>query len=104
MACSVPDCNCKEIISPTVEPVDHPSWYTQGKIEVIDFLLDQKLDWCSGNVVKYVCRAPYKGKELNDLRKARWYLNKRIDELTKSEAEKFYRVPCHWKIGGTDPD
>lgn len=61
--------------------VNHPPWYTRGGIEVIDFLLDQKLDWCSSNAIKYICRAPYKGKEINDIQKAIWYLERRIKEL-----------------------
>lgn len=37
--------------------VTHPSHYTSGKIEVIDFITDQQLDFCLGNVVKYISRA-----------------------------------------------
>ena len=34
----------------------NPNHYKKGKIEVIDFIEDQKLDFCEGNVVKYLCR------------------------------------------------
>jgi hypothetical protein len=61
--------------------VNHPSHYTQGLIEVIDFIEDQKLDFRAANVIKYTCRAKYKGKELEDLRKARFYLDRMIQEL-----------------------
>ena len=60
------------------DPVNHPPWYTMGKIEVIDFIEDQELDYHLACVVKYVCRAKHKGKEQEDLLKAQWYLNRYI--------------------------
>lgn len=68
------------------EAVNHPSHYTFGKYEVIDVIADWKLSFCEGNVVKYTARARHKGKELEDLQKARFYLNYRISELEESEA------------------
>lgn len=60
--------------------IAHPGHYTGGKIEVWDFIHDQKLDFLEGNVVKYVCR--YKRKNgLEDLLKARQYLEKLIQSL-----------------------
>lgn len=61
------------------DQVNKPSHYTQGKIEVIEFIEDQKLDYHLGNVVKYISRARYKGKELQDLEKALWYLTRYIE-------------------------
>ena len=61
--------------------VHSPQHYTKGKIEVIDFILDQQLDFISGNIIKYVCRARHKGKLKEDLEKARWYLNKLLETL-----------------------
>lgn len=58
--------------------IDHPPHYTRGKIEVWDFILDQKLDYLLGNVVKYICRCGHKGDPMQDLLKARAYLDKRI--------------------------
>jgi hypothetical protein len=60
----------------------NPSHYKQGNIEVIDFILDQRLNYLEGNVVKYVSRYKYKNG-LEDLKKAQWYLNKIMLELTK---------------------
>ena len=59
--------------------VNHPAHYNAGKIEVIDFIEDQQLCFHAGNVVKYVARAPHKGRELEDLKKAAWYLNRLIE-------------------------
>ena len=65
--------------------VNHPSHYTDGKIEVIDFIEDKKLNYHRGNVVKYVLRAGKKdpSKEIEDLKKAQWYLNREIQRLEK---------------------
>jgi hypothetical protein len=67
------------------DPVNHPSHYTTGSIEVIDFIEDQKLPYHLGNTVKYICRAGKKDpkKTTEDLRKAAWYLNRYIDLLEK---------------------
>lgn len=63
--------------------VDHPSHYNKGKIEVIDFIEDQQLPFHLGNVVKYIARAGSKGDKLEDLKKARWYLDRYINEVMK---------------------
>lgn len=65
------------------DPVHRPAHYTQGKIEVIDFIEDQKLEYHLGNVVKYICRAGKKdpSKVVEDLEKARWYLDRKIKVL-----------------------
>lgn len=60
------------------DTIDHPPHYTSGKIEVWDFIADQGLDFFCGNVVKYICRAGRKGDKLEDLRKARAYVDKAI--------------------------
>lgn len=65
--------------------INHPSHYTRGKIEVIDFIEDQQLPYHLGNVVKYIARAGYKGDKLEDLKKARWYLDRYINEVMQHE-------------------
>lgn len=63
--------------------VNHPSHYTFGKIEVIDFIEDKKLGFHLGNAVKYISRAGRKNpdKTVEDLRKAVWYINRQIQRL-----------------------
>ena len=70
------------------DPVNHPSHYTKGKIEVADFIADQKLNFDRGNAVKYVCRAGSKDpeKEIQDLEKAIWYINHEI-KMLKGETD-----------------
>ena len=69
----------------TNDPVNHPSHYTCGKIEVIDFLEDQQFPYHLGNAVKYISRAGKKdpGKTVEDLEKAVWYINRYIGLLKK---------------------
>lgn len=64
------------------EAVNHPSHYTDGKIEVIDFIEDKKLGFCLGNAVKYISRAGKKdkSKEAEDIKKAIWYLNRYLEK------------------------
>ena len=63
--------------------IDHPSHYNRGKIEGIDFMEDQGLSFHLGNVIKYIARAGSKGDKLEDLKKARWYLDRYINKVMK---------------------
>ena len=73
--------------------VNHPAHYTSGKIEVIDFIEDKELNFNLGNVVKYVARCGRKksagksmdAKALEDLKKARWYIEREIATRTGGE-------------------
>ena len=66
------------------DPVNHPKNYTShpSGIEVID--ITEHMNFCLGNVIKYVLRADHKGNSLEDLKKARWYLDR---EIKKREDE-----------------
>ena len=59
------------------EMVDHPSHYNQG-IETIEYIESWSMNFNTGNVIKYVTRAGYKNDRLEDLKKARWYLDREI--------------------------
>lgn len=65
--------------------INPPSHYTRGRIEVIDFIEDQQLPYHLGNVIKYIARAGHKGDKLEDLKKARWYLDRYINEVMQHE-------------------
>jgi len=67
------------------EAVNHPSHYNAGEFEVIEVIDDWQLGFYEGNIIKYVGRAKYKGKELQDLKKALWYLE-RLVTLKEKEA------------------
>lgn len=78
-----------QLIPVEEDVVNHPSHYTSGSIEVIDFIEDQKLPYHLGNAMKYICRAGKKDPEktVEDLQKASWYL-KRYIQLLQKEGEK----------------
>ena len=71
------------------DDVNSPKHYTDGKIEVIDFIEDKNLGFAAGNVIKYVVRAGKKRsagmsdkeKAIQDLKKARYYIDRRIKEI-----------------------
>jgi hypothetical protein len=63
------------------DPVNHPTHYTTGGIETIDFIEAKRLGYNLGNVVKYITRSGLKGNQLEDLRKAQWYLSREIATL-----------------------
>ena len=69
------------------EKVNHPTHYNSGRIEVIDFIEDQRLNFSRGNAIKYICRAGKKGDtledEIEDLKKAKWYVDREISRLLK---------------------
>ena len=89
----IESCNGEEHLSSAWEHIEvnpdfppnkyDPSHYQRGKIQVWDFIADQKLDFFKGNVVKYVCRAGSKSgeSELDDLKKAKVYVEKAIELL-----------------------
>ena len=63
--------------------VNHPSHYTMGTIEPKDFIRGQGLNFNRGNVIKYTVRAGRKdkNKEIEDLKKAKQYLEFEIEYL-----------------------
>lgn len=70
------------------EEVEHPAHYTTGKFEVIDYIMDkltkdQFEGYCLGNILKYCSRYQLKGG-YKDLAKARWYLDKLLDQCAEN--------------------
>jgi hypothetical protein len=71
------------------ESVDHPAHYggEENPYEAIKVVEAWDLDFHLGNVVKYISRAGKKGDILEDLKKARWYLERKIENLEKAKAK-----------------
>ncbi len=67
------------------ERVNHPDHYKSGGFEVIDIIECFSLNFCLGNVLKYLLRAGRKSEDthIEDLEKARWYLDREIASLKK---------------------
>lgn len=71
----------------THDPVNHPQHYTwlPNGIEAID--ITENFNFTLGNALKYILRAGRKGdSQVEDLRKARWYLDREITRLTRESA------------------
>lgn len=66
-----------------IDMVNHPPHYVGHGIEPIEFIESHNLNFNLGNVIKYVSRAPFKGTELEDLEKAKWYLEREIKKHDK---------------------
>lgn len=66
--------------------VNHPDWYTNSNIEVIDYIEDKEFGYHLGNAIKYISRAGKKdpSKTVEDLMKAVWYI-KRYIQLIEGE-------------------
>lgn len=68
-----------------METVNHPQHYggADNPYEAIKVIEAWNLGFNLGNTVKYISRAPYKGSTIEDLKKARWYLDREIINLEK---------------------
>lgn len=75
-----------ETDQPFTEAVNHPDHYQGRSLEAIDVIEDFNLNFSLGNVVKYVLRAGKKNpnKKLEDLQKAKFYLEREIQKIKKS--------------------
>lgn len=67
------------------ESVNHPKHYggEGSEYEAIKVIEAWHLDFHLGNVAKYINRSGKKGNEVEDLKKALWYLQRKIDMLEK---------------------
>lgn len=70
----------------------NPSHYTIFKIQPNTFNTENNLDWLQGNIIKYVCRYPYKGG-VTDLKKARHYLDDLIKRTMAEEETNHANQP-----------
>ena len=68
------------------DQVNRPSHYRRGSIETIQAIEGLGLGYFEGNVLKYLSRYQSKGKPLEDLRKAQWYLARLIDREERNQA------------------
>lgn len=68
--------------------VNHPAHYNIWKIEVIEAIEDWGLNFALGNAVKYIARADHKGKPIEDLEKALWYIRHEIERRKANETDR----------------
>lgn len=67
--------------------VDHPPHYTAHPSGVECIVVTEHMNFCVGNAIKYLWRADAKGAALEDLEKARWYIDREIARR-RAEASK----------------
>jgi hypothetical protein len=83
--CTVDGCALFSVDRPNVERVDHPAHYNAhpSGIECIDVV--EHMGFNLGNAIKYIWRADHKGASLEDLKKARWYVDREIQKREKGK-------------------
>lgn len=81
----------KKVEKKAEDMVNHPSHYTHGGVECIDAITsalssyeDSVDSWLVGQVIKYLWRAPLKGKYEEDIKKAQFYLNRLVYKINKN--------------------
>ncbi len=83
------DCTCNDCVaasgpkSTDTDLINSPPHYKAGGLEAIDVIEGFELGFHLGAVLKYVLRAGKKGPALEDLKKARWFLDRKISKLEK---------------------
>lgn len=77
----------KDQVESALDIINTPPHYNHSSFQPIDVIEDWGLSYSLGNTVKYICRHKHKGKPLEDLRKARWYLDREISRLEEQECK-----------------
>lgn len=74
-----------------MDPVNHPEHYVKASITINlePIQLCECYDFCLGNAIKYILRAPYKGNALQDMKKAKWYLERELSTHYPDEWEDY---------------
>lgn len=66
------------------DPVEHPTHYNAHPSGVECIQITEHMNFCLGNAIKYIWRADSKGKAIEDLEKARWYIQREIERRNKT--------------------
>lgn len=66
------------------EMVNHPAHYKSHPSGIECIQITEHMNFCRGNAIKYIWRAGEKGNELEDLEKAKWYIEREIQRLSTS--------------------
>ena len=67
-----------------IDPVNNPIHYTDHPSGIECIQITEHMNFNLGNAIKYIWRAALKGKQMEDLKKAAWYVNREIARLEKS--------------------
>ena len=69
------------------DSVNHPKHYTEHPSGVECIEITEHMNFCVGNAIKYLWRAGLKGEQVEDLRKARWYIDREIARILNGDKE-----------------
>ena len=69
------------------DPVNHPKHYTSHPSGVECIEVTEHFNFNKGNAIKYIWRSSDKGKEVEDLRKARWYIDREIARILNGKED-----------------
>jgi hypothetical protein len=69
------------------DPVNHPKHYTSHPSGVECIEVTEHFNFNKGNAIKYIWRSSDKGREVEDLRKARWYIDREIARILNNADE-----------------
>lgn len=78
-------CDPYYVVGSTPDPVDHPAHYTAHPSGIECIQITEYMNFNLGNAVKYIWRAGGKGDMIEDLRKARWYIDREIARLERGK-------------------
>ena len=67
------------------DSVNHPKHYTSHPSGVECIQITEHMNFNLGNATKYIWRASLKGKEIEDLRKARWNIDREIARILNGD-------------------
>ena len=70
------------------DPVNHPKHYTEHPSGVECIEITEHMNFCVGNAIQYLWRAGLKGEQVEDLRKARWYIDREIARILNNAGGK----------------
>lgn len=82
----------KELNVPQPDPVEHPSHYTQHPSGIECIQITEHMEFNLGNALKYIWRCDLKKDDIEDLKKARWYINR---ELSKRSERTLPKTNAH---------
>lgn len=77
--------NYMQVIGPKPEMVNHPAHYNKHPSGVEAITVIEHMSFNIGNAMKYMWRADHKAEQIEDLKKAAWYLNREIERLEKAQ-------------------
>ena len=72
----------------TNDNVNHPKHYTEHPSGIECIQITEHMNFCLGNAIKYIFRADLKNDALEDLRKARWYIDRELNRRQGLDPER----------------